>query len=65
MKPMWMVRAEGGSFVEAFIEKGVVAMLFENFTDFDKVTSRTEAPRIFERESWDWRRAAISFCNRD
>ncbi len=47
MKPMWMVRAEGGSFVEAFIEKAVVAMLFENFTDFDKVTSRTEAVKLY------------------
>jgi restriction system protein len=46
MKPMWMVRAEGGSFVEAFIEKGVVAMSFGVFSEFDKVTTKPIAIKL-------------------
>ncbi len=42
-----MVRAEGGSFVEAFIEKGVVAMSFGVFSDFDKVTTKATAIKLF------------------
>lgn len=61
MKPMWMVRAEGGSFVEDFKGKGVVAINFENIEDFKGVTDKSTAAKLLLEANSDYskRKAAI------
>lgn len=62
MKPMWMVRAEGGSYVEDFKEKGVVAISFPNIDKFDGITDRNVAAKVSQAANLDWtkRKAARS-----